>query len=105
MDGVGNAGQFVDFGDGVDIGGLQAAHNVIEETEVVGVGRCRADVGTDAGVLLCRGIGGGGCGVVARCAVHVVRLGQDDLVGINDGLDFGRGVGPCPVVGIAQNAV
>ena len=99
LQGVGDAGQFVDLGNGVDTSGLLAGHDVAQQGEVVCIRSSSADRGTDGSVLLSGGVGRGGCGVVAGCAAHVVGLGQHNRVGVDDRFDFGGGVGCCAVDG------
>ena len=105
LNGVGNARQVVDLGHGVDTGRLLASHDVAQQGEVVSIGGGSANVSANQSVLLGSGVGRGGCGVVARCAIHVVGLRQDDVVGVDDGLHFGRGVCALSVVGVAQRGV
>ena len=105
LDGVGDAGEFVDLGHGVHIGSLLARDDVAEQAEVFSVVRGGTDVCTHGGVLRCGGVGRGGRGVVAHTVGGVIGLGEDDLVGVDDGLHFGRGVSAVFVVGVAQDGI
>ena len=107
LDGVGDAGQFVEVGHAVDVTGLAGAHDVVEQRQVLGVGGRQANVSTDGRVLRCCGVfGWGRIGRGVSCVgVGVVGFGQDAVVGVDDGLHFGGGVGTITVVGVAQGVV
>ena len=88
LDGVGNAGERVDLGDGVYTGRGLRTHDVVEQGQVFGVGGCGADVRADEGVQRWCGVAGGvGIRQVA------VGFGQHRVVGVDDGLQFGGAVG------------
>ena len=84
---------------------MQAANDVAQQGQVVCIGGCSANVSANQGVLLGCRVGCGGCGVVAGGGVRIVGLRQDDVVSVDDGLHFGRGVGSLFVVGVAQRGV
>ena len=95
LDRVGDAGELVDLGHRVHIGRLRGAHDVVEQCQVLGIGSGCANVGTNGCVLRSRRVHRGrgvGCGV-ARCTGGVVGFAQNGVVGVNDGLHFGSGVG------------
>ena len=90
LDGVGDARQVVELGDGGHIDGLACAHDVVQKCKVVGVCSGRTNVCTNGGVLSgCRVHARRGVwGAVTRIGVGVVGFGQDGFVGVNDGLHF-----------------
>ena len=74
------AGQGLDLGDGVDVGGAEVGDGIVEQGQGGGGQACRC-AGADGGV--------GGCnGVAARCGVAgaAIGLGQDAVVGVDQGL-------------------
>ena len=88
LNGVGNARQFVDLGDGVHTGRGFGAHDVVEQTEVFCIAGSGTNAGPDLRVLRSAGVAGGvGIGHVA------VGFGQHGFVGVDDGLHFSGGVG------------
>ena len=107
LNGVGDAGQGVDFGHAVHLGGLQATDDVVEQAQVFGIGGGSTDGGTDGGVVGGGrvGCGGGVRGGVSGCSGGVVGFAQNGVVGVDDGLHFGRGVRAVFVVGVAQGGI
>ena len=88
LDGIGDAGQFVDLGYAVHPGQGLGPYQVVEQCEVLqGAGR-RTDDGTERGILSCTRVHAG-CGI----GRHAVGFTQNRVVGIDNGLHLRRRVG------------
>ena len=90
LDVVGNAGQLVDFGDGVDLGGALCTDDVIEQCQFEGICGGVTDVGANGCVVAGQRVLDAGVWDVVACVrcVGVVGFGQDFVVGVNHGFDF-----------------
>ena len=99
LDGVGDAGQLVDLGDGVHVHRLQCPYDVVEQSQVLHIGCSVAEGGTDRSVLR------GGRILAVGISSSAVGLGQDGVVGVDDDLHFTRGVGGFAIDGSAGQGV
>ena len=83
LDGVGDAGQFVEFGDGVHTCRGFGAHQVVEQGEVLRRSGCCANADAKGGVFSGSGVTRG-IGIGCRA----IGFAQDGVVRIDDGLHF-----------------
>ena len=94
LDGVGDAGQVVQFGHAVDVAGLAGAHDVVEQRQFHGVVGGGTNVCANGRVVAGQWVFDCGVGhVVARVGVAVVGFGQDLVVGVDDALHLAAIVG------------